>query len=1337
MSKKGMSTGKIVGITCGSLFGLFVVLPLLAVFFPFLGFGLQQLIFPLLIVGLVIFLVRRDKLRGRGLVDPPVVAAQVTAPQTISQSTQMGGDIHTTVCQHSFSAADLEGKATVTCPCGYKFKTKDLLDYQTLSARYLRIERDLMAVRQRLIASSTGAAPVAASQQSSPAAPVVRKVRKARASLSLQQWLIMGASAIIVVAGSIFVSTNLDTFPEEGFLGVTLAVGIGTALLAFWGRKFSVMLANFMATFSSAMLMFSILVAGDILNDSFTWETAPAWFWTLNLLVVSLVSFVLARFKANFGWKLISIAALAASALVYTFGDLVERFGIGSGSFAWFSATTTLGGVLIGVLSTQVAKIKFQIDKGTEDHEYEKDLAKREDDALEKFSLFSVAAFGLLSVGYLVLNVLSFGERPEPVPFTVFALVSVLAIATRSYWVGALSSHEAAVARINTWLRIYTYPVVAVALNTWFLFIDPNNYWLGVLGTTLIMFATLAIGFYVKRVGEYPLAVQVAHIATAATWILWYIGVEKEIFEYLAAFGVFLVAFGLSFIYQSFLGAGRSSTVAATVFHFLGLGLLYAAVTGGGRFIFGYEQSRVVFSSNTLEYALVALGLILLAVSYSPLVALVNKKLGKAINPGTQLTIFILTTVLTTLLAIYVDSFTSSTNQVYLVSVLAGSALVTGLLGSRSKTLGTLLLRYSYTFQGVLALKLLVSMTNNEDVLFTGVALLLIAVLNYAISWIGKVKSSVWVGYGYSLGGLLLAAIAQRDELLIAAHLALVIVAALALNFVLRIVDKRVSGRYTTYFSLFSVFGLTLASILINLSKWNQDGEAVQIWLGLGILGLVAVVAGATAELKRISSERIQMALRVAGLSYMFLAFITLANFYMGEEAIEAYGVENLDGARRIAVAAIFAFIAFRQLQASSAAKSNTTNGWFALSYLAPVTIALISSDLIRNSVDLDKFNLEIYTVPLALAFALPTIFNKAASQGFRRLVGMDVPLLFPVAASAIYSLTQNVNEEATVYRLVASTAILAAYSFFRFSGGSSKLWAILEYIGLLGLGLSLAQMVEVLAPDLLEGPELFGLGAAGAILVGNKNLKKVFNFKSTLFSHGLPLFALVLPSIIHTYTTLDTSIQLTNPTQITRILAVLAIALVALILGMRSGNLGIAVAGGASLSLLILPITWANAEQSADYETTVALRALGVSLFLFLLLGGLRSINKLPDSSYLYLGIPSVVALAPSLFLTFTSIGNTSLTEVDWWRFGILMGATVTLLVVGALRSLGGLFFPGLVGVIVGVLPYAFQPIARESWFLWVVLLIIAAVMVWIAVRLEQLRKLGKTGASWIKTLR
>jgi hypothetical protein len=612
-----------------------------------------------------------------------------------------------------------------------------------------------------------------------------------------------------------------------------------------------------------------------------------------------------------------------------------------------------------------------------------------------------------------------------------------------------------------------------------------------------------------------------------------------------------------------------------------------------------------------------------------------------------------------------------------------------------------------------------------------GTAIGLLAAVNYGIAWLGKIKSAVWLAYGFSLYALFTVAYAQRDELTVAAHLGFVIVAGVAVNYILRIVDKRVSGRYTTYFSLISVFVLTLTSLVMNSGDWMLSADSTQVYLGLGILTLVALLSAGIAELEKVSSERVAIALRVTGLAYLFLAFAAVA----GHDMLE--GLKGEVGFRRIALSVIFAVIVFRQLKVSSALKSQTTNGWFALGYLAPATIALISSDLLTDVVDLDKFNLELYTIPLALALAVPALFHKAASQGFRRLAGMDVPLLFPVAASAIYSLSQNVYEEATVYRLVASTAILALYSWFRFSKAPSILWAALEYTGLVGLGLSLAQLVEVLAPDLMDGPDLFGLGAAAAIVVGNMNLKKVVDFKSSLFSYGLPLFTLVLPSIIHTYTTLDISIELTSPTQITRIIAVLVIALVSLILGIRNGNLGTAVAGGASLSLLLLPITWASAGQSSDFETTIALRALGISLFLFLFLGGLRSINKLPDSSYLYLGIPSAVALGPSLVITLSSIGDSSTTEVDWWRFGILLVATLTLLVVGALRSLGGLFFPGLVGVIVGVLPYAFQPIARESWFLWVVLLIIAAVMVWIAVRLEQIRKLGKSSASWIKSLK
>jgi hypothetical protein len=94
-------------------------------------------------------------------------------------------------------------------------------------------------------------------------------------------------------------------------------------------------------------------------------------------------------------------------------------------------------------------------------------------------------------------------------------------------------------------------------------------------------------------------------------------------------------------------------------------------------------------------------------------------------------------------------------------------------------------------------------------------------------------------------------------------------------------------------------------------------------------------------------------------------------------------------------------------------------------------------------------------------------------------------------------------------------------------------------------------------------------------------------------------------------------------------------------------------------------------------------------------------------------------------------------LRQVDWWRFGIIVVVSLVLLIVGSLRELGGLFFPGLVGVFVGVLPYAFKPLASQSWFLWVILLVIAAIMVWIAVRLEQLRKMGKSSVSWVKALK
>jgi len=1336
MSKKPASAGKIVGITCASIFGAVVILPGILTTLVFSGFGgLSSWLFPILI-GLVVFLVIRSRRRSREAANlgyptqsQPAPAAYSAPIAAAPEPIQTSGMYATTVCQHSFSAEDLAGKTNVTCPCGHTFKTKDLLDYKSVSAKFLKIEQDLSNIRQRLIASMTGSAAPAQAQVAGPVAAQPKpQIRKAKTTLSLQQWLIMGASAIIVFAGSVFVSVNLNTLPSEAFLAVTMTVGIGTGVLAFWGRKFSVMLANFMATFSSAMLMFSILVIGDILFP-FRWDTAPASWWALDLFIVSAVAVVLTRFKSNFGWKIISIAGLAATGLVFAIGELGSRFEFRTPSFGWIAAVLGLTGLLVALASDHVSKFKFAIDKGTPDHEYEMDLAKREDGALKKFTFYTFAFFMVLALQWPITSGLALGSAPEPLSFSAFALVTVLALATKSIWSGAVFSEEGSLEKLTNWLHIFAFTTLSLAVGAWVAFSVGDDYWSGLFGTIVIIFAIVGLGFNIKRFAKFPVAVQTAQIATALSWIIWYAGAH-DFYDFTAAVSLLLITFAASMLYQCWLGVSRSSVTVASIIHFVGVGALVL------RIVLDKEYNPL-----SLEHALISLGVIAIAVCYAPATALVNRKLGKEFELGAQNLIFILSTLAAFIVTFPIVGVDSPADYLYLAAVTGGGALVAGigstLLAQKQQPLSSLLLRYSYAFQGMLVFAMLYCSRSTEDMIYPGVTLVALAALNYAMAWIGKIGSSVWVAYGSSIAGVLLLANYQKDALLISAHLALLIVIGLVLNYLLRIVDKRVDGKYTNYFSLISVFGLTVSSLVINSESWTDSANSGQILFGLLILVVVGAIAAGLAEVARFGAGSAGIALRVAGLGYLFLAFVTVASFYLNEEMNEKYGADNLVSWRRIFVALVFAVIVFRQLQISSKEKSETTIGWFALSYLAPVTVALLASDLLRNSVDLDKFNLELVTIPLAIAIALPAIFNSVLPDSLRRLIGLDVPLLFPVAASAIYSLSQDINDASTMYRLVASTAILAGYSFWRFGKSQIMLWAVLEYAGLVGLGLSLAQLVEVLSPNLLEGPELFGVGAAAAIAVGNINLRKVVDFKSTIFTHGLPLFTLVLPSVLFTFTALDSTSELTSPSQIIRIVSVLVIALVALLLGIRNGNLGIAIAGGASLSLLLLPITWATAGASSTAENTIALRALGISLFLFLFLGGLRSINRLPDSSYIYLGIPSVVALGPSLFITLTSIGDSSLTRVDWWRFGITMAATVTLLVVGALRSLGGLFFPGLVGVVVGILPYAFQPIARESWFLWVVLLLIAAVMVWIAVRLEQLRKLGKSGASWIKTLR
>ena len=123
--------------------------------------------------------------------------------------------------------------------------------------------------------------------------------------------------------------------------------------------------------------------------------------------------------------------------------------------------------------------------------------------------------------------------------------------------------------------------------------------------------------------------------------------------------------------------------------------------------------------------------------------------------------------------------------------------------------------------------------------------------------------------------------------------------------------------------------------------------------------------------------------------------------------------------------------------------------------------------------------------------------------------------------------------------------------------------------------------------------------------------------------------------------------------------------------------------------------------------------------------------------NSLVFIGIPTSVALAPAVANTLLALNNPSFTSIDWWRFGIVLGISMVLLIVGSMRELAGMFYPGFAGVLVSALPYGFRQVDGASWLLWIVLLVVAGTLIWIAMRLEKMRKLGRTPAMWLKELK
>jgi cytochrome c-type biogenesis protein CcmH/NrfF len=405
---------------------------------------------------------------------------------------------------------------------------------------------------------------------------------------------------------------------------------------------------------------------------------------------------------------------------------------------------------------------------------------------------------------------------------------------------------------------------------------------------------------------------------------------------------------------------------------------------------------------------------------------------------------------------------------------------------------------------------------------------------------------------------------------------------------------------------------------------------------------------------------------------------------------------------------------------------------WLAFGYVGGVGSALLIVNELYKRLNIDWDGPELYSGFVVASIFLGNYFlNK-----LRTVKAIDIIWGIPLAVLTVPMISYGLTTQWGIFdgfvRVSVGLLLLTTYVYWRTNTTKHAAWLIAGYV--LG-GLTAAAVDDGVRRFWLtgyQGPEVFTLLLTASIFLGHHFLRKVHKTESTLLLWGLPATALLLPSALYTASAASLSFTELNGEQITRVVAVLAVSTLSVLFGLRAGNRGLAYSGVIGLAI----ITWVHAALVAP-DAVVEFRSIVIGAVLMTALTSLKNAGKLRGNSIVWLGIPIAVAMIPAIYNSLAALANNELSTVDWWRFGIVVTASAVLLIAGSLREIAGMFFPGLVGVVLAALPYGFKRVQQESWFLWVLLLIIAGIMVWIAVRMDQLRKQGKSSATWLKELK
>ncbi len=1378
------------------------------------------------------------------------LAADIVQNQKAKEGSESTGlKLANPLCEHTFTREQLYANSHLTCECGNTFLVKDLFEFERLTLLLASTKADIANLKVSMRAnssssteklSSTVLEAASASASTTRSKPKIEKPARPKVNLSLQQWLIIGASVLVVVAGSVFVSTNVNRLDQWVFQLITVGVAVATGIGAFKAGSISVLLANFLAAFSASMQLATMSIIGDQISTDFEWNTMPAWWWCVSLSVVSALSTVLAKFSKNFGFKGIAILGSAAASLVFLIGviaDQIER----SWAPLSFGLAAALGALVLaqnrflrGIKQVAVA------DKSA--RAWAKDIADREDVSLRILGSI-VAALVLLGGLGTMLNSIAvdlFGAISWAALISVAAIWAALIVLSR-FWVDQTQNpivNEKNMLHVSRGVVVTSISLAAAFAACEIVQVQTDNLAAATVAAALAIATQGALVWFAPKarlLAPNRISIVVALWLSLAVWVLW-----SQINLLTSPIAWLTGAYGIAFAALLSLSDLRYNV------NRYDWGSLF--VNGVAVVLIALTLTREnQFAFDSIELAAVSLLLVVATTLQIPIRYIVNEKQGFHPAALTKWVAFFFGAVV----ALIMFSESSANGQVtvgvpitfaiaFLIFAIASQTLA--LWGPLSKNYSTYLSANHYLGQAIVLLVVVNSFVAAASDFASANALLIaaLAVINYAFGTLKRQQLKMQLGYASAIVAFLTWQWSISEAELVSTLLLQVSVIAATTWLHTWFLRKRTEVAEATLVATpIAGIGLgTLIGWLVLLQVTTIDNP--QIWLQtMGIyssLALATATLGKFGPLNKVKTR--EFALGWVAVEYAFVGVLLSQVRFSDRLDVESFGPDQR---------ALFAFVVLSIALWIKNYKINDVSVGICY-YLSNLAAAWYVGNLIAGL--LDRFDIpESRSIWFALAIVVSTLTSKVATGALRQVVLLDLPILGTSLWSFIYAISHFNVSDLNTWRGILSLAVIATYAFvksakepkapwlivgyvaslgsslwlahgisgwlaFEFDGpefysvlasisiaisnwilakrvankfGEVRLillvatlilpsivyalsfdvrlveneirlstgllaaasfsiwrisksnpmpWIISAYVSSVSSGLALGLLIcDQLLPD-FEGPEVYGLLAAIAIIAVQHAGREHLVFKTSLIKVGLPLAVVLLPSTLFTYTSLEIPFEQLPADQLARIVIVLMISAGLLIHGSRAGNLATSAIGLVGLALLVIPNTAMHSD-SVIAGSQIDSTALVLAAIVFTALSLARRYATLSGNSLLFIGLPIAIALAPALVQSLVALANPSLATIDWWRFAIVLTAGLTLLITGTLREVAGLFYPGLLSVLLSALPYGFKQNEQNQWSLWVLLLLVAGVMVWLAVRLERLKKAGRNSATWLKELK